>query len=61
MRIPGVGKSIAQDFIDLGFHSVEELKGQNPEKLYERLCEQKNCRVDRCMRYVFRCAVYFTE
>ena len=60
-RIPGVGKSIAQDFIDLGFTSVEQLKGQNPEKLYQELCLLKKCHIDRCMLYVFRCAVYFAE
>jgi hypothetical protein len=34
-RIPGVGKSIAQDFWDLGFRAVAELRGQDPEELYE--------------------------
>lgn len=60
-RIPGVGKSIAQDFLNLGFSSVNELKGQNPEQLYKRLCSLKKCHVDRCMLYVFRCAIYFAE
>lgn len=60
-RIPGVGKSIAVDFLDLGFHSVSELKGKDPNQLYENLCILKKCHVDRCMLYVFRCAVYFAE
>ena len=60
-RIPGVGKSIAQDLVNLGFSSVSELKGQDPERLYERLCDLLGCKVDRCMLYVFRCAVYFAE
>ncbi|MCB1080592.1 MAG: helix-hairpin-helix domain-containing protein [Simkaniaceae bacterium] len=60
-QIPGVGKSIAQDFLDLGFVSVEELIGKDPEKLYQDLCLLKKCPVDRCMLYVFRCAVYFAE
>ena len=60
-RIPGVGKSIAQDFVDLGFASVDELKGEDPNQLYERLCLLKGCPVDRCMLYVFKCAVYFAE
>lgn len=58
-EIPGVGKSIAQDFLDLGIRSPGELKNADPDSLYEKLCELKNCRVDRCMLYVFRCAVYF--
>jgi len=60
-RIPGVGKSIAQDFLDLGFTAVSELKGQDPERLYDRFCRLVGCKVDRCMLYVFRCAVYFAE
>lgn len=60
-RIPGVGKSIAQDFVDLGFQAVDELEGQDPEKLYEKFCKLKGCHVDRCLLYVFRCAVYFAE
>jgi hypothetical protein len=60
-RIPGVGKSIAQDFVDLGFRSVDELKGQDPKHLYEKFCVLKKCHVDRCLLYVFKCAVYFAE
>ena len=59
--IPGVGKSIAQDFYDLGFRSVQEIKCQDPEELYRRFCELVGMKVDRCMLYVFRCAVYFAE
>lgn len=60
-RIPGVGLSIAEDLWDLGFRSLEELRSQNPEQLYFHLCELKNAHVDRCMLYVFRCAVYFVS
>lgn len=57
--IPGVGKSIAEDFWNLGFRAVDELVGKDPEELYQQLCSQMDCHVDRCMLYVFRCAVYF--
>lgn len=30
--IPGVGKNIAQDLIDLGYPTVESLRGQDPER-----------------------------
>ena len=36
-RIPGVGKRVSEDLYSLGFRSVAELKGQNPEKLYADL------------------------
>ncbi|MBI5814312.1 MAG: helix-hairpin-helix domain-containing protein [Nitrospinae bacterium] len=60
-RIPGVGKSIAEDLYAMGVRKVADLKGKNPEKLYSKLCGQMGFRVDRCMLYVFRCAVYFAS
>ena len=36
--IPGVGPSIAQDFIDLGYSSIKELRSEDPEKIYQDLC-----------------------
>lgn len=60
-QIPGVGKSIAQDFYDLGFRSVKELKDGNPDKIYAQLCSYKGMKADRCMLYVFRCAVYYAS
>jgi Pathogenicity locus len=59
--IPGVGKSIAGDLWDLGLRSVQDLKGQDPEELYVRLCALQGTQIDRCMLYVFRCAVYYAS
>ncbi|MEK6790394.1 MAG: helix-hairpin-helix domain-containing protein [Deltaproteobacteria bacterium] len=59
-RAPGVGKSIALDLYGLGVRSLDELKKQDPEKLYNRLCLKTGAHVDRCVLYVFRCAIYFT-
>lgn len=60
-RIPGVGPSIAADLLALGIRSVDALRGQDPQLLYQRLCEQVGRPVDRCVLYVFRGAVYFAE
>ncbi|HJB49621.1 MAG: Pathogenicity locus [Clostridium sp.] len=57
--IPGVGKNIAQDLIDLGYPTVESLRGQDPEELYRKDCLRKGRIEDRCQLYVFREAVYF--
>jgi hypothetical protein len=57
--IPGIGPSMAQDLYDLGFRSVEDLVGHNPEKMYDDLCRMRGGHIDRCVLYVFRCAVYF--
>jgi hypothetical protein len=60
-RIPGVGVSIAQDLRDLGIQRVEDLRGADPQALYDRLCVQVGAHVDRCMLYVLRCAVYYAS
>ncbi len=60
-QIPGVGRSVAWDLYNLGFRSVQELKGQDPVKLYFQHCIQRGMKVDRCMLYVFRCAVYYAS
>lgn len=60
-RIPGVGPAIAEDLYGLGIRSVAALRDQDPEALYARLCAQLGQPVDRCMLYVFRCAVYFAS
>jgi predicted RecB family nuclease len=60
-RIPGVGPSIATDLYRLGIREVAELRGRKPEALYGELCRQEGKQVDRCVLYVFRCAVYFAS
>ncbi len=58
--IPGVGKSIARDLNDLGIYNVPDLAGRNPEDMYDKLCLMRNTRIDPCVLYVFRCAVYYS-
>jgi len=60
-RIPGIGPSLARDLVDLGIRRVSDLSGRNPERLYERLGALRGQRQDRCVLYVFRCAVYFAS
>ncbi len=61
MVIPGVGKSIARDLIDIGIHKVSDLKNKDPEILYNKSNIKRGVVQDRCLLYVFRCAVYFAE
>jgi len=60
-QIPGVGKTIARDMQSIGIHSIDDLKGLQAQQLYDRLCEFKPSPVDRCMLYVFRCAIYYAS
>jgi len=61
LEIPGVGKSIANDLYELGIRTVKDLKGKDPELLYLKRCAQQGTQIDRCLLYVFRCAVYFAS
>ncbi len=59
--IPGVGKSIAKDLLNIGINSVDDLIGKDPEELYQLSNKYVGQIQDRCLLYVFRCAVYYSE
>jgi nucleotidyltransferase/DNA polymerase involved in DNA repair len=59
LTIPGIGKSLSRDLVDLGIHRVRDLKGRDPERLYQKLAKLRHTHIDRCVLYTFRCAVYF--
>ncbi len=59
--IPGVGPSIAHDIEILGFNKVDDLKNQDAEQMYEKLMQLQGTHIDRCVLYVFRCAIYYAE
>ena len=59
--IPGVGKTTALDLWNLGLRGVDELRGRDPQALYEATEALAGMHVDRCVLYVYRCAVYFAE
>ena len=59
--IPGIGKSLSRDLVDLGFREVKELRRQDPQEMYLKLCSLRGQQQDRCVLYVFRCAVYFAS
>ena len=59
MTMPAVGKSVAGDLWNLGFRKLDEIKTQDPNDLYERLCIFQGVRIDRCMLYTFKCINYY--
>jgi hypothetical protein len=61
MKIPGVGKSIAHDLWNIGIHSINDLKREDPEELYTLSNKYAGTIQDRCLLYVFRCAVYYAK
>ena len=60
-KIPGVGVSIANDLWNIGIRTVDDLQNQDPQQLYNASNEYTGALQDRCLLYVFRCAVYYAE
>jgi len=58
-KIPGIGRSLSEDLYILGMRKVSDLRGRDPRKLYDELNSITGKVQDRCVLYVFRCAVYF--
>ena len=59
--IPGVGPNMEEHLRALGYESPEALRGADPEEMYLRDCLRCGGTLDRCVLYVYRCAVYFAE
>jgi len=55
--LPGVGESIADDYIRIGINDPDQIRDADPEELFDRL-ELLDGPTDRCVLYVFRCARY---
>ncbi len=61
VKIPNVGPRTAEDLYDLGIRSVSDLTGQDPGKLFQRLCDLRGKQMDPCVLYIFRAACYYVE
>lgn len=59
MKIPSIGKSIANDLWEIGIQSIADLHSKDPQLLYEMSNQHAGVVQDRCLLYCFRCAVYF--
>lgn len=60
-QIPGVGKQTEQDLIAIGYSTIDSLRGADPDVLYELECMRQGVKVDRCVLYAYRCAVYYAS
>ena len=61
LQIPSVGKKTKEVLIQMGYPTIQSLKGADPMALYEQNCRLKGEQVDRCQLYVYRCAVYYAN
>lgn len=59
--IPYIGPAIAKDLNNIGINCVEDLKGKDPERLYELSNKYEMKEQDRCLLYTYRYAVYYAE
>ena len=60
-RLPNVGPAFAKDLFQLGFRDSSELKGQEPEHLYNKLRQMTGVKQDPCVLDTFRAVVHFVE
>lgn len=51
--LPNIGPAMAEDLRRLGIHSPDQLIGQDPYVLYDRLAELVGVRQDPCVLDVF--------
>jgi Pathogenicity locus len=61
MQMPGVGIATANDLWNINIKSIAQLKDKDPQQLYDMSNAYAGMVQDRCVLYVFRCAVYYAE
>lgn len=59
--LPNVGKAVEKDLQRLGFRAPEQLIGQCPFRLFQRLCEITGERHDLCMLDLFLSVADFLD
>ena len=59
--LPNVGKATASDLCLLGFRSPQQLAGECPFAMYERLCRNTRQRHDPCVIDVFMSVISFMK
>ena len=60
-NIPGIGPDMERHLQDIGIQCIADLRGRDPEELYQLDCLKKGFQDDRCVLCVFRRAVYFAD
>lgn len=59
--IPNVGPAVARKLARLGIARPDELRGRDPDELFERLCALDGHRHDLCLLDTFVAAVSFAN
>jgi len=59
--IPNVGPAVARKLTRLGVQRPDDLRGRDPEELFERLCLLDDHRHDPCLLDTFVAAVSYAD
>jgi hypothetical protein len=59
--IPSVNENAAEALWSLGIRSIKDLKGKNPETMYEELRNRKGSYAEPCMLNILRIAVGYAS
>jgi hypothetical protein len=57
--IPNIGPAMVRDFAQLGIKKPQDLKKQDPFKMYEKMCRVSGVRQDPCVLDTYLAAVDF--
>jgi hypothetical protein len=59
--VPNIGRKIGANLRQLGFERPDDLRGQDPYEMYDRLCAMTGRREDPCLLDTFTSAVRFMD
>ena len=59
--IPNVGPKIARKLLALDVRGLDDLRGRDPDELFERLCAMDGRRHDPCLLDTFVAAVEYAD
>ena len=61
MKIPSVSEKCCLGMYLLGIREIEDLKGKNPDEMYEALTNRKDFYAEPCMQKMLKIAVGMVE
>lgn len=60
-RIPNIGAATERDLIEMGYTTLQSLKGKSAEELYAGECALRGFTLDRCQLYLLRAVEYYVN
>lgn len=60
-RIPNIGAATERDLIEMGYTTLQSLKGKSADELYAGECALRGFTLDRCQLYLLRAVEYYVN